>query len=97
MGLVNVVVPKDKIDEEVDKWCHDILSLSSTCIQILKTSFDQEIDMLRAGTFLTANAMAPGFFMSGEQQEAQNAFFEKRTPNFLRFRQVKASYEPVEK
>ena len=51
MGLVNTVVPLDKVDEEVDKWCEEILSLSPTCIQILKASFDAEMDMEEGGFF----------------------------------------------
>lgn len=97
MGLVNAVVPMEKLDDEVDKWCREILSLSPTCMRILKETFDREIDRLRAGEFLIANEMAPGFFMSGEQHEAQTAFFEKRSPNFAKYRKVAASYEPPAK
>jgi len=86
MGLVNVVVPLDKIDEEVDKWCTEILEKSPSCIQMLKTTFDQEFNYMKyddAGDLQTL--MFPDFMKSEEQVEAQSAFFEKRQPDFLRF------------
>ena len=46
MGLVNQVVPPDMLDEEVDKWCEEILSLSPGCIEILKAAFDSMLDSL---------------------------------------------------
>jgi naphthoate synthase len=32
MGLVNRVVPLERLEAEVDKWCEDILCLSSRCL-----------------------------------------------------------------
>ena len=46
MGLVNVVVPMAKLDEEVDKWCRELLALSPTCLKILKASFVEEFSYL---------------------------------------------------
>ncbi|MDO8785879.1 MAG: enoyl-CoA hydratase-related protein [Syntrophales bacterium] len=88
MGLVNSVVPLDKIDEEVDQWCTEILEKSPTCIQILKATFDAESSHLRhEDTFDTQKMMFPDFQNSAEQKEAQGAFFEKRQPDFLKFRE----------
>ena len=86
MGLVNKVVALDKMDEEVDKWCEEILSLSPTCIEILKATFDIEFDYMR-GTFGRITPMiAPDFIGGPECTEAQQAFFEKRKPEFWQFR-----------
>jgi len=88
MGLVNTVVPLEKIDEEVDKWCSEILEKSPTCIQILKATFDTEYSHLRhEDTFDIQKLMFPDFQNSDEQKEAQSAFFEKRQPDFLKFRE----------
>src|SRR5205807_8327548 len=38
MGMVNAVVPADKLDEEVDKWCTEIKERSPTAIAIAKRS-----------------------------------------------------------
>jgi dihydroxynaphthoic acid synthetase len=88
MGLVNVVVPLDKVDEEVDKWCGEILEKSPTCIEILKASFDDEFAAMRGNeTMDLQKRIFPVFMNSEEQKEAQNAFFEKRQPDFLKFRE----------
>ena len=92
MGMVNSVVPMDKLDAEVDQWCQEILEKSPTCIQLLKASFDDQFNHMRyddAGVM--QNKLAPNFVGSEEMTEAQNAFFEKRKPEFLRFRE--ADYE----
>ncbi len=83
MGLVNAVVPLDKLDEEVNKWCEDILEKRPTCIQILKATFDDEFNYMRynkAGDL--QKQMFPKFMNSPEQQETWKAFFEKRKPDF---------------
>jgi dihydroxynaphthoic acid synthetase len=86
MGLVNVVVPLDKIDEEVDNWCREILEKSPTCIQLLKATFDDEFNYRRFDESMDLQKrMFPKFQNSDEQKEAQRAFFEKRKPNFLSF------------
>ncbi|MDY6881161.1 MAG: enoyl-CoA hydratase-related protein [Desulfatiglans sp.] len=88
MGLVNTVVPLDKIDEEVDKWCQEILEKSPTCIELLKAAFDDQFNHMRydeAG--VSQRRLASDFMDSEEMREAQNAFFEKRMPDFLRFRE----------
>jgi 1,4-dihydroxy-2-naphthoyl-CoA synthase len=87
MGLVNVVVPLNKFDEEVDKWCQEILSLSPTCLKIVKASFESDIDYLRDPSPNHFQRMlAPDFFQSSESKEGQNAFLEKRKPDFMQFR-----------
>jgi len=88
MGLVNTVVPLDKIDEEVDRWCSEILEMSPTCVQMLKTTFDDEFNSLRFDEpGMLQRKMFPHFMNSDEQKEAQRAFFEKRKPNFMQFRE----------
>lgn len=86
MGLVNEVVPIGELEKTVDRWCEEILSLSPTCMEILKASFDADIDYMRGNWGTTLNLLAPMHLESEEAQEAQTAFFEKRKPNFARFR-----------
>jgi len=88
MGLINTVVPLEKIDEEVDQWCLELLEKSPTCIELLKATFDNEFKMMRfdeAGN--TQKDMFPEFMNSLEQKEAQNAFFKKEKPNFKQYRE----------
>ena len=82
MGLVNVVVPLDKLDEEVDKWCQELLEKNPTCIRIVKASFDSEIENMPHGSAYFPSLIAPRFFGGEEQHEAQQAFLDKRKPDW---------------
>ncbi|MEU0482129.1 enoyl-CoA hydratase-related protein [Streptosporangium sp. NPDC006013] len=81
-GLVNAVVPLARLDQEVLTWCDRVLDGSPTCVRILKAVFDQEIDEMAGDVRRTAHLIAPGFGDSAEAREAQQAFFDKRTPRF---------------
>jgi len=86
MGLVNAVVPYEKLDEEVDRWCEELLALSPTCLRVLKASFEREFDYLRAPSFAVQRAVAPHYYETDEALEGQRAFLEKRKPDFSRYR-----------
>ncbi len=86
-GMVNAVVPMAALDAEVKKWCEELLSLSPTCLKIVKRSLyhhmepiiEQDMDDL-------LKEIAPDYFSTGEQHEGASAFLEKRKPDFNRFR-----------
>jgi 2-ketocyclohexanecarboxyl-CoA hydrolase len=85
--LVNAVVPKEQLDAEVQKWANEMLSLSPTCLKIVKTSLRQHMDAIMGLEMHDVIAkVAPGYFDSGEQLEGTSAFLEKRKPNFDRWR-----------
>ena len=86
MGLVNVVVPLEEADAEADRWADEILSLNPTCIEILKATFDSEIDEMAGTMRRFVSMMAPTFPLGPEVQEAQKAFWEKRAPDFWSLR-----------
>lgn len=97
MGLVNVVVPPDKLDEEVDKWCRELLAKSPSCLKILKASFRSLYDPLRQLSRRNwVDEFAPGFFRSGEADEGKNAFLERREPDFSRYPRTPGIYTPKE-
>jgi len=81
MGLVNKVVPADRLDLEVEAWCREILALSPTAIAIAKRSFNADSENIRG-------IGAPGFealslyYQSAEAKEGTTAFLEKRPPKF---------------
>ena len=86
MGLVNAVVPLDKLDEEVDRWCTELLQKSPGCLKILKSSFRTLYQPLRDASHRDwVKELAPDFFASGEADEGKNAFLERREPDFSRF------------
>lgn len=86
-GLVNSVVPKEKLDEEVRKYADELLSLSPTCLRIVKRSFYHHMQPIMARDMKELiEEVAPNYFKTEEQQEGANAFLQKRKPDFSRFR-----------
>ena len=81
MGLVNCVVPHDKLDEEVDKWCAEIRERSPTAIAIAKRSFNADTEQLRGLSALGFEAVSL-FYDTEESKEGGRAFREKRPPKF---------------
>jgi 2-ketocyclohexanecarboxyl-CoA hydrolase len=81
MGLVNAVVPHDKLDEEVDKWCAEIRERSPTAIAIAKRSFNADTEQLRGLSSLGFEAVSL-FYDTEESKEGGRAFREKRPPKF---------------
>lgn len=86
MGLVNAVVPVDKLDEEVDKWCQELLALSPTCLRLLKATFAAEAEYLGGPSRTFVMKYAPDYFRTEESREGPQSFLEKRKPNFGKFR-----------
>lgn len=85
MGLVNVVVPADRLDDEVDQWCQELLQKSPSCLKILKASFKTVYEPLLQARRDWVQELAPDFFASGEADEGKTAFLERREPDFSRF------------
>jgi len=85
MGLVNKVVPPEKLEEEVNQWCQEILSLSPTALKFCKLAFNAETDHM-LGFEAWAHAAVRMFWSTEEAGEAKKAFAEKRKTDFSRFR-----------
>jgi naphthoate synthase len=84
MGLVNAVVPLERLEEETVAWCREMLALSPFALRLLKASFNAEEDGL-AGIQQLAHDANLLFYMSPEAQEGRDAYVEKRQPDFGRF------------
>jgi len=84
MGLVNTVVPLDRLEEETVQWCREILANSQMAIRCLKAGLNADCDGQAGLQELAGNATML-FYMSEEGQEGRNAFNEKRKPNFSQF------------
>ncbi len=85
MGLVNTVVPHDGLDDEVDRWCTELLQKSPACLKILKASFREVFQPLRQPDRDWVGQIAPDFYKTGEADEGKSAFLERREPDFSRF------------
>jgi len=81
MGLVNKVVPVDRLELEGIKWAQEILSKSPLAIRCLKSAFNADCDGQAGLQELAGNATLL-FYMTQEAQEGKQAFLQKRPPNF---------------
>jgi len=82
-GLINAVVPKEQLDQEVRKWADEILALSPTCIKTVKQSFRHHMDhIMDIDLHMMLAKVSPNYYETGEQLEGATAFLEKRKPNF---------------
>jgi naphthoate synthase len=84
MGLVNKVVPLDRLEEETVKWANRILEMSPLALRMLKASFNADTDGL-AGVQQLAGDATLLYYLSEEAQEGRDAYLEKRPPRFDRF------------
>jgi naphthoate synthase len=84
MGLVNCVVPYEKLEETTLEWCREILAHSPIAIRCLKSAFNADCDGQAGIQELAGNATLL-YYMTEEGQEGRNAFIEKRKPNFSPF------------
>lgn len=87
MGLVNTVVPLEKLEEETVQWCREILEHSPLAIRCLKTALNADCDGQMGLLDLAGNATLL-YYMSEEAKEGKNAFVEKRKPDFSKFPRV---------
>ena len=84
MGMVNCVVPFDKLEEETVQWCNEILELSPMALRMLKGAFNADTDGL-AGLQQFAGDATLMYYTIDEAKEGRDAFKEKRKPNFKQF------------
>jgi naphthoate synthase len=84
MGLVNAVVPLERLEDETVAWCREILANSPTAIRCLKAALNADCDGQAGLQELAGNATLL-FYMTEEGKEGRDAFLEKRPPDFRRF------------
>jgi naphthoate synthase len=84
MGLVNTVVPLERLEEETVQWCREMLALSPFALRLLKASFNAAEDGL-AGIQQLAHDANLLFYASDEAREGRGAYKEKRKPDFSQF------------
>lgn len=84
MGLINTVVPLEQLEAETVQWAREILQMSPTAIRFLKAAFNADTDGL-AGLQQLAGDATLLYYQSEEAKEGQNAFLEKRKPDFSKY------------
>jgi naphthoate synthase len=84
MGLVNAVVPLDRLEEETVQWCREMLALSPFALRLVKASFNADEDGM-AGIQQLAHDTNLLFYGSDEAREGREAYKAKRKPDFAQF------------
>lgn len=84
MGLVNTVVPLDRLEAETVAWCREMSHLSPLALRLTKASFNAEEDGLTGLQQLSHDATLL-FYMSEEGQEGRDSYKAGRQPDFKRF------------
>ena len=84
MGLINRVVPIERLEEETLSWCEEILQHSPMALRCLKSALNADCDGQIGLLDLAGNATLL-YYMSEEAQEGKQAFLDKRKPDFSKF------------
>jgi len=84
MGMVNCVVPQNKLEDKVIEWCEMIMMRSPMALRMIKRGLNAELDGQR-GLMEFAGDATLMYYLMDEAQEGKNAFLEKRDPDFDKF------------
>jgi naphthoate synthase len=84
MGLVNKVVPLDKLEETYVEWSRKMIHKSPLALRMLKCAFNAELDGQAGIQELAGNATLL-YYLTDEAKEGKNAFLEKRDPDWSKY------------
>ena len=84
MGMVNIVVPLDQLENTTVEWCREILNHSPLALRCIKSAMNADCDGQAGLQELAGNATLL-YYMTEEGQEGRDAYVQKRTPNFEKF------------
>jgi naphthoate synthase len=81
MGMVNAVIPHEKLEDTAWEWAQEILAKSPTSIKMLKFAMNLTDDGM-VGQQVFAGEATRLAYMTDEAKEGRDAFLEKRKPDF---------------
>jgi len=84
MGLVNKVVPQDKLEDECVAWAETMMQHSPLALRMIKAGLNAELDGQAGIQELAGDATMLYYFLD-EAQEGGKAFLEKRKPDFKKY------------
>ena len=85
MGLVNKVVPHEKLEEETMAWCRSILGFAPTTLRSTKVALNFVSDMMYPA-WRHGSELLRYIWGSQESLEGMRGFTEKIQPDFNQFR-----------
>ena len=81
MGWINAVVPDEELENEVQRWCDELLVMSPCYLEAAKISsnvyWNQLRDNMASGLGILAQTIGSPYMIEGA-----TAFMEKRRPQF---------------
>lgn len=87
MGLVNLVVPFDKLEDTCVEWAETMMERSPLALRMIKAGLNAELDGQAGIQELAGDATMLYYFLD-EAQEGGKAFLEKRKPDFDKYPQL---------
>jgi enoyl-CoA hydratase/carnithine racemase len=81
-GLVNRVVPADRLEEETMALARQIIAASSYTLGVGKRAFYEQIALDRPGAYEVAQKVMVENTLAPDAQEGMRAFLEKRRPRW---------------
>ncbi len=87
MGMVNCVVPFDKLEDTCVEWAERMMEHSPLALRLIKAGLNAELDGQAGIQELAGDATMLYYFLD-EAQEGGKAFLEKRKPDFDKYPQL---------
>ena len=84
MGMVNKVVPFDRLEDECVEWAEIMMERSPLALRMIKAGLNAELDG-QAGIQELAGDCTMLYYFLDEAQEGGKAFLEKRKPDFRKY------------
>ena len=84
MGLINTIVPLEKLEDEYVQWAEEMMQLSPLALRMIKAGLNAELDG-QAGIQELAGDATMLYYMTPEAHEGKTAFLENRKPDFKKF------------
>ena len=81
MGMVNKVVPLERLEDECVEWAQKMMERSPLALRMIKMGLNAELDG-QAGIQQLAGDCTMLYYCMDEAQEGGKAFLEKRKPDF---------------
>ncbi|MBD8875611.1 enoyl-CoA hydratase [Roseibium polysiphoniae] len=81
-GLINRIVPRDYLDQVVQKYAEAIASKSAHTLKIGKEAFYRQLEMPLSDAYDFAAQTMVDNMMANDAQEGINAFLQKRKPEW---------------
>ena len=95
LGLVNLAVPRSRLDDEVDLIVDDLLAASPNALAVSKQLLAAVPKMPTDEAFEWTSKVSAELFATDEAREGMTAFLEKRPPSWVRSTPARPSDDPT--